>query len=163
MRRTRSIAERFEAKIDRTPGYGPGGECWRWTGYVGPNGYGGIGRGRRGEGMERAHRVAFEIANGRLPPDGMEVCHRCDMRDCVNPRHLFEGTRAENLADMTAKGRRRSNPRKGELNPNAKLNPVKVVAIRASADPAGKIAERMNVSRALIRAVRARKVWAHVD
>lgn len=158
----RGLAQRFWEKVDKSPGHGPLGDCWLWVASLRPNGYGQIGRGRSGTGMEYAHRVAFMLANGRLPLDGMEVCHRCDVRNCVNPDHLFEGTRAENLADMTAKGRRRSNPPKGSAHPNSKLTEDDVRRIRTSQFSERREAERSGVSRTLVRKIRNREVWLHV-
>jgi hypothetical protein len=54
--------------------------------------------------MLKAHRVSWELAYGPIPA-GLYVLHRCDVRDCVNPEHLFLGTHEDNQKDMRAKGR----------------------------------------------------------
>lgn len=75
--------------------------CWIWQGFVSPRGYGQVGyRGKR----YPAHRAHWIALNGPVL-DGYDVCHRCDVRRCVNPEHLFTGTRKQNLDDMYAKGR----------------------------------------------------------
>jgi hypothetical protein len=53
-----------------------------------------------------AHRLSWIGANGPIPRGGM-ICHRCDERRCVNPEHLFLGTRQVNMDDLKAKRLRR--------------------------------------------------------
>ncbi|AWM31338.1 HNH endonuclease signature motif containing protein [Hymenobacter nivis] len=99
--------ERFTSKIDKTPGYGPQGECWLWTAAKGPKGYGhfGVGGQRKNGGrMVYAHRFAYELANGQIP-EGLLVRHSCHNPSCVNPAHLSVGTHTDNMQDMTAAGR----------------------------------------------------------
>jgi len=105
--RKRPLAERFFAKVDKNgpiirPDLGP---CHLWTGSTDGDGYGQIGLGARGEGLEKAPRVAFFLEHGRWP----EPCalHKCDNPPCVRPDHLFEGTKADNMRDMANKGRSR--------------------------------------------------------
>lgn len=52
-----------------------------------------------------AHRFAWMFKNGREVPLGMDVCHRCDNKKCVNPKHLFVGSRSDNMQDAKKKGR----------------------------------------------------------
>lgn len=77
--------------------------CWVWTGAINRHGYGNAKVDRRNVGI---HRMAWALAFGDVP-DGLLVLHKCDMRSCVNPQHLFLGTHKDNTADMIKKNRHR--------------------------------------------------------
>jgi uncharacterized protein YeaC (DUF1315 family) len=95
-------AERFARFTERAPN-----GCLLWTGYkFAPNGeeqeyrcgqFSYLGK------PELATRVAFHLAHGRWP----EPCalHTCDNGLCVEPSHLYEGTKHQNTADMVSRDR----------------------------------------------------------
>jgi hypothetical protein len=76
-------------------------QCWEWNGARTDRGYGHKVIGRR---HMSTHRLAYEWANGPIPP-GLHVLHTCDNPPCCNPNHLRLGTQHENLIDMVRKGR----------------------------------------------------------
>ena len=87
--------------------------CWLWTGALNHNGYGVINKGARSERkIIRAHHVSWMIHNKDPIPDDKQLLHSCDVRNCVNPKHLFLGTDQENKEDMHRKNR---NPIRNEL------------------------------------------------
>jgi hypothetical protein len=81
--------------------------------------------------VKYAHRMSFEIFNGKIPPNH-KVLHRCDNPPCVNPRHLFSGTQKDNIDDMVKKGRHARVGLHGSKNGSAKLNEVLVAKIRSA-------------------------------
>lgn len=91
-------------------------------------------------GERRAHRVAYTLAFGPIPK-GMWVLHRCDNPPCCNPKHLFLGTRRDNIDDMIRKGRQARH-----LPTNAKLTVEQVREILSSEDPHAALAWRYGVS-----------------
>lgn len=100
--------------------------CWLWVGPKFTHGYGVLNVGKQ---KTLAHRAMYERFIGPIP-QGLFVCHRCDVPACVNPAHLFLGTQADNMADMTAKGRGIKNRRRGLYHHNATLTDAQVRAIR---------------------------------
>ena len=94
------IEKRLHARLKRMPG-----GCLEWQGARDKDGYGKIsGSGGKAEGMVLTHRVAYEEAYGPIPNDRC-VLHTCDNPPCCELTHLWLGDRADNNADMVAKGR----------------------------------------------------------
>lgn len=81
--------------------YEPVGECYEWKGGVNSTGRGIFWLNRK---SEKAHRISWVIANGKIP-DNMCVLHKCDNGVCVRIGHLFLGTRKDNTQDMLKKKR----------------------------------------------------------
>lgn len=145
-----TLKERFEKYVGKTAG------CWEWTGHRERSGYGRL---FVSGAPERAHRISFRLHKG-IVPDGMCVCHTCDNRSCVNPVHLFLGTRADNNADMRLKGRARG--KKGEKHHLAKLTADQVRAIRNLPQSNVAIAKQFGVSRLAVWEIRTRRTWSHI-
>lgn len=139
--------------------------CWNWQGTT-RGGYGRLVIGSRSDGTRRtvaAHRLAFETWNG-LIPEGMEVCHHCDNRRCINPAHLFAGTRQDNIDDRERKGR--NVVLKGEMNGNAKLTSVDGVNLRALRNEGvsfDKLAHTFGIAKKTAWQIANRKRWAGVS
>lgn len=148
------LMDRFDAKISKDVS-----GCWLWTGAKSKAGYGQI-RATRKRLTLYAHRVAVERWKGQVP-DGMEVCHSCDVRNCVNPDHMFFGTRADNLRDMRKKDRHI----RGERTCNAVLRDAAVREIRRKAGRVSNrsIAVSLGVCHTTIDRVVNRETWKHIS
>lgn len=105
MGRCEPLIARLESKYIPEPNTG----CWLWTGITNNKGYGQMHiycRDKKGPIKRLAHRISYEELVGPIP-DGLCVLHKCDVPLCVNPRHLWLGTKADNNRDMKEKGRKR--------------------------------------------------------
>lgn len=152
-----SETERFWSFVKIGPG------CWEWQGATYQSGYGAFSgtrrQGRHGRSF-RAHRYAFQLANGGKEPEGL-VCHHCDNPKCVRPDHLFVGSAADNAHDRDHKGR----SARGANNGNARLDSATVSEIRRlKADGASErqLARQFGVSNRTIGRVVRRECWRHV-
>ena len=115
-------------------------------------------------GENKAHRISWQLARG-LIPKGQRVLHRCDVRHCVNPDHLFLGTQADNVADMVAKGRNRSPGLPGTKNPQAKLTENIVREMRrlhGGGKSQHQLAREWGVSPMTVNRAVNGKCWSHV-
>lgn len=149
----RPIEERFWEKVERR---GPQ-DCWPWKASTFRTGYGKFTVRGKAEG---AHRVAYHLRKGMIAV-GLQVCHRCDNRLCVNPAHLFLGTAADNMADRDRKGRNA----RGAHHPSAKLREhvSGVLELAAQGVSYRAIARQFGVSHSAIGQVVRRETWRDID
>lgn len=135
--------------------------CKRWPSNIDPTGYARIKLGRV---QHRAHRAVYQAINGEVGND-VFICHRCDVRDCVNPDHLFAGTHVDNMADMKSKRRGRTPSKAGERNNSARLTEAQVKTIR-EALKAGRrgsdIANEFGIAEAHVSRIKLGKRWASI-
>lgn len=120
-----SAQDRFWQKVDKDGPVHPvlKSRCWVWTGCKnGPDGYGVI---RADKPSVYVHRFSYILHFGAILGDDF-VCHKCDVKVCVNPAHLFLGTLQDNTADKVSKNRQL----KGEQIKQARLTAKQVRDIR---------------------------------
>jgi len=168
---------RFWSKVDKTPGFGKNGDCWRWTASTSSTGYGQWVRGKKGEQKSyRAHRIAYFLTTGKSPTK--ILCHTCANKLCVNPDHTYQGTHTDNMYDALRDGARgellppkefhhvwKDESRVGERHYNAKLDPKKVRQIRRWAQqrvPHREIGRRYGLSKGAVDGVLRGITWKHV-
>lgn len=134
--------------------------CWLWPRAVLKNGYGVLRIGK-GKGILRSvHRLAWELSNGPIP-NGQWVLHKCDVRRCFNPEHLFLGTQQDNNNDRDAKGR----VCHGEDHADAILTAEQVLEIRRRFKDGERkcdLADAFGISRQGIHDVVMHRNWKHL-
>lgn len=119
--------------------------CWTWTKADNGKGYGRIkvlGK------LWLTHRLSYRLFVGPIPA-GVMILHQCDNPPCLNPSHLFPGSRSDNMKDAA---------RKGRLN-TVKLSPAQVLAVLSSGSTVQVLAQELDVTEQTVRDIRAGRTW----
>lgn len=143
-----------------------GDDCLVYPFYRGKSGHARIGG--RGH-TSFAHRYLLEIKEGPAPSDNHEACHACGCghKGCVNPNHLYWGTRAQNVADRKEHGCFVPPPvLRGEKNNKAKIVAADVLDIRERAsrgESVASIKDSYTLGLTSVYNIIRGKTWAHVQ
>ena len=140
-----SPEERFWAKVDKVDK-----GCWEWTATKSA----GYGRFKVNGYLLLAHRYSYELCHGPIP-EGLWVLHHCDNPGCVNPEHLFLGTRSDYMIDCVCKGRL----------PVSKLTNNSVLSIRQAYKNGSlqkDLALKYGVNHQCISQIVTRRIWKHI-
>lgn len=158
MRKTMSDEVRFWSHV----AIGSDNSCWLWRSTKSKTGYGVIRVGSLTDGTRRnvlAHRFICELAYSKQLLPGWQALHKCDVKGCVNPQHLYVGTHQQNMTDAKERHLMRTSPRPGASNPNAKLQLSEAQAIKSSNERSSILANRYGVSRTHIWHIKTGKSW----
>lgn len=147
--RTRPLKDRLLEKITiNSDG------CWLFDGAL-RRGYGLIWVNRKNQ---MAHRISYGLFCGPVKEDDV-ICHSCDVPRCINPKHLFKGTRVDNNKDMRVKGRQACGSNCGT---NSKLTEADVSFILSSREPQVDLARRFGVVQSQISRIKSGRRWKHM-
>lgn len=130
--------------------------CWIWQGAHGRNGYG---MASHGGSSHQTHRLAWRFTHGPIPHSdgyhGTVVGHKCDVRDCCNPDHLFLCSQKENVIDALKKGRF-SGPRLVESQV------VEILALIRDGISMRELVDKYKVSPSTIDSIAGGHTWKHL-
>jgi hypothetical protein len=147
------LKEKYKVNIDSG--------CWEYLANSYYNGYAHI---KFKNKTYKAHRFSYELHNGPISDD-LCVLHKCDNRKCINPEHLFLGSRDDNMKDMVSKNRQA----KGIFNGTSKLSEQDVIEIKNYLNTnlykglITDLSKKYDVSRAVIYSIKTGKTWSHVE
>lgn len=146
------FTESFWAKVHK------GERCWLWQGAKKHDGYGLINRHGK---MMLAHRFSWELANGPIP-EGRFALHHCDTPACVNPSHMYLGTKKDNARGKILRGR---DPTRGEGNIHSKLTEEQAREILSLKGKISglKLAPKYGVNPGSIHAIWRGEAWKHIQ
>lgn len=143
-------------KIDQYSIKIPESGCWIWDGAVTNHGYGTLTYGANTN--ISAHRASYELKHGPIPL-GMLALHRCDIKCCVNPDHIFLGSQQDNMTDMVCKNRQAKGGRHGQT----KLTEPQALEAKFGKEKPIKLAKKFNCTAANIRQIRNGLSWKHLE
>ena len=156
---TDELIKRFWSKVDIKSE----DECWTWKDSTVPRGYGHISIESR---PYYAHRISYCISYGDIP-DGLLICHKCNNRSCVNPKHLYAGTSKDNIRDSINAGTFSEFPHfRGDNSPTSKLTSIQVLQIRDLIDAGVRhkdIAKQFNIGRSTVTGIHNKLIWKHLE
>lgn len=155
-RRRTPLDQRFWKFVDSSGGVDA---CWPWRGAINATGYGRL---SPRDGSELAHRYAYRVRIAPIP-DGLCLCHRCDNRKCVNPHHMFVGTRADNNRDMHGKGRGVRGERSGTATMTEATARAILAACGTGTEAKTVIARRFGVGIGAVHGIAHGRKWRHIQ
>lgn len=144
-------------------------KCVESSGAKDKQGYVHVNRRRFGKRVNLAHVLSWVDSHGRLPKTGFEICHSCGNSSCIEPKHLYEGTRSQNIHDQVRHGRHitQTHPELfiGSNNGASKLSESKITVIRErlkNGEKGAWLAKEFSVSDATISLIKHGKRWTCV-
>lgn len=151
---TLMIDYRFMERVDKTT------DCWFFI-IKDPQGYG---RFRCQGRTYPAHRYAYQVFKGLIPQDKL-VLHKCNNKNCVNPKHLYLGTATDKAIICYKRGNSGLKPNQGERNKFTKLTVTQVKQIKLLLEKGGKlreIAPLFGICKSTVMLIKSNKTWRHV-